>query len=113
MATYADSEPWKVQHGLAMASYLFEDGIAWGLSIYQKLNEEESRLQADILDGRRKFDEVEYSELEKSFRMWTKGSEFLAELTQGVIDRGYAVRGFDEFAKCLEEARAVLANRAM
>lgn len=101
-------EKWKTDHEEAMKCMDFEAIIAFGLSIYQFLNNLDEMWRMNVLKGQMAHDKSVDDVIDKLYRAWSEPCGHLLNSLASFEKAGYEITGADKFRAACREVEGLL-----
>lgn len=107
---YAESEPWKIDHDMAMRCRDIEEAMVWGGRLFRAASEDEARFQDRVFRGELSPDDPTLGQIEEVYRILASAFEMVLESAERIASHGFAVEGLDDFRLVVEEARCMVGS---
>ena len=113
LSAYAEREAWLDDHHEAMSCLDLEEKLVWGMTVFRAMNKLESTILARSVDGDNHVAVAKLADIDACYRKWLETSEYFLSLAKNFHAKEYEVKGIEDFAATVEEARSMIGNNEM
>lgn len=113
LEAYAKADPWKLDHDDAMRCFEMEEIIAVGNMTYKLVSYIVATWQDHVVAGSVPYQDEDDRQISQFYQSWVTVSERNLSEIEKLTRNGFEVKGSEEFATHLAEARSIIESRAL
>jgi len=113
LSVYANKEQWETAHDEAQSCSDLEEKLAWGLKLFQTLQDQEVRLQSNAPQALSAEVQKVLEDMPRLYQLWLVASETYLGMAQDFQTKGYMVDEIKTFAETVEEVRWICESMAL